>query len=156
MTKRNVQGHHPTTDIYEHNNCFVCRNTGPFGLSLDFKLYECTKEAVCEFQLSKDWEGPRGFTHGGIVATILDEAMAFVNKFHHAMAPTKKMEVEYLKPVKSAVPLRVVARNKSSDGRKLVHCAEILDDGGQVLARAEALFIVIDPALVFGSEGGQK
>lgn len=150
LPTRKVQGHHPTTDIYANNNCFVCRQTGPFGLRLDFRLDEHTKQAVCEFQLTEEWEGPPGFTHGGIVATILDEAMAFVNKLHSAMAPTRKMEVEYLRAVKPGETVRVVARNKSEDGRKLTHTAEILNSSGEVLARSEALFIKIDPTLVFG------
>ena len=150
LSGRKVEGHHPTTDIYERNNCFVCRKSGPFGLRLEFQLDEHTKQAVCEFQLTEEWEGPPGFTHGGIVATILDEAMAFLNKFHQAIAPTKKMEVEYLKAVKPNTKVTVTARNKSAEGRKLIHTAEITNEAGEVLARSQALFIKVDPSLVFG------
>ena len=149
---RKVESHHPTTDVYAQNNCFVCRKTGPFGLRLEFRLDEHTKQAVCEFQLSDEWEGPPGFTHGGIVATILDEAMAFVNKLHGVIAPTRKMEVEYLKAVRPRERVRVSARNKSEEGRKLVHTAEITNSAGEVLARSEALFIKVDPSLVFGDK----
>lgn len=149
LMSRKVEGHHPTIDVYPQNNCFVCRRTGPFGLRLDFRLDEHTKEAVCEFQLSDEWEGPPGFVHGGIVATILDEAMAYINKFHEAIAPTKTMTVEYVKACKPGAKLKVVARNKSADGRKLFHTAEILDEAGEACARSEALFIKVDPTMVF-------
>jgi hypothetical protein len=88
---RKVEGHHPTTDVYPQNNCFACRQTGPFGLRLDFRLHEDTRQAVCEFQLGTEWEGPPGYTHGGIIATIVDEAMAYLNKFFDAISPTNKI-----------------------------------------------------------------
>ena len=54
---------------------------------------------VCRFRLGKRYTGPPGHCHGGIIATILDEAMGKVNKLRHVVALTSEMTVEYLKPV---------------------------------------------------------
>jgi uncharacterized protein (TIGR00369 family) len=49
--------------------------------------------------LDKRYTGPPGHCHGGIIATILDDAMGKVNKLRHVVALTREMTVEYLKPV---------------------------------------------------------
>jgi uncharacterized protein (TIGR00369 family) len=99
--------------------------------------------------LSRRYEGPPRHAHGGIIATILDEAMGKVNKFRNVVALTKKMEVEYLKPVPLYAKLAVIGREQEVTGRRHINVAEISNEAGQVLARGTGTFIAVDMSQVF-------
>ncbi len=83
--------------------------------------------------------------HGGIIATLLDETMSKAVRALGKPAMTRKMEVDYRRPVPSCVPLRVEGRVVRSDGRKHWTEARILNAEGTVLAEANGLFIEISP-----------
>jgi uncharacterized protein (TIGR00369 family) len=119
-------------------------------MRLQFTLDEERRTFVCEFSLGKRYTGPPGHCHGGIIATILDDAMGKVNKLRHVIALTKEMTVEYLKPVPLHKTLRVEGKEVSVHGRQHVNMAEILNEDGEVLARSKGIFIAIDPEKMFG------
>jgi uncharacterized protein (TIGR00369 family) len=104
---------------------------------------------ACRFRLGKRYTGPPGHCHGGVIATILDEAMGKVNKLRQVIALTSRITVEYLKPVPLNKPLRVDSREVSVRGRRHVNMAEIVNAKGEVLARSRGLFIAIDPKRMF-------
>src|ERR1039457_7088538 len=142
---------HDTPDVkLPKNNCFVCGQDNPEGMRLQFILDEARQTFVCNFRLSKRYTGPPGHCHGGIIASILDDAMGKVNKLHHVIALTKEMTVEYLKPVPLHKPLHVEGREVSVHGRQHINTAEILNEENEVLARSRGLFIAIDPEKMFG------
>jgi uncharacterized protein (TIGR00369 family) len=114
-------------------------------MHLRFTYDEAGKCFVSKFRLSKRYTGPPGHCHGGIIATILDEAMGKVNKLRHVIALTSRIEVQYLKPVPLGKPLRVESREVRVRGRKHTNMAEILNEKGEVLARSKGLFIAVDP-----------
>src|ERR1700727_2876448 len=80
------------------NLCFACGKDNPHGMHLKFAHDRKRSHFVSHFRLSKRYTGPPGHCHGGIIATILDDAMGKVNKLRHVIALTKEMTVEYLKP----------------------------------------------------------
>jgi len=118
-------------------------------MQLKFLLDEASTHFVCRFRLGKRYTGPPGYCHGGIIATILDDAMGKMNKLRDVLAMTSRMTVDYLKPVPLYKPLRVEAREMHKRGRRLTHAAEILDEKGTVLARSRGVFKIIDPERVF-------
>ena len=131
------------------NHCFACGKDNRDGMHLKFVLDETTRRAICEFKLSRKYTGPPGHSHGGIIATILDEAMGKVNRFRNVLALTSSMEIRYLKPVPLGKPLTVTGYEQSVEGRKHVNVAEISNQEGQVLARSTGTFIAIDPEKMF-------
>ena len=90
-----------------------------------------------------------GHCHGGIIATILDEAMGKVNKLRQVVALTTQITVDYLKPVPLNQPLRVESHEVRARGRRHVNSAKILNQKGQVLARSRGTFLAIDPKRMF-------
>jgi len=104
---------------------------------------------VCRFRLGKRYTGPPGHAHGGIIATILDEAMGKVNKLRHVVALTSTITIDYLKPVPLNKPLRVESWEVRVRARYHTNAAEILNQKGDVLARSKGLFIAIDPHKMF-------
>ena len=143
------QGHETRYLKLQKNNCFVCGQDNPEGMRLKFMLDEERQIFVCKFRLGKRYTGPPGHCHGGIIASILDDAMGKVNKLHQVVALTREMTVEYLKPVPLHQPLRVEGREIEKKGRTHVNSAEILNHKNEVLARSRAIFIAIDPEKMF-------
>ena len=135
------------------NHCFGCGHDNPQGMRLKFSLDEETHQAICHFKLSRRYTGPPGHAHGGIIATILDEAMGKVNKFRNVLALTGSMDIKYLRPVPLAQPLTVTAHEQSVDGRRHINVGEISNEKGEVLARGTATFIAIDPEKMFARHG---
>jgi uncharacterized protein (TIGR00369 family) len=142
-------GHETRYVRLQKNHCFACGKNNPGGMHLRFTYDEERDRFVCRFRLGKRYTGPPGHCHGGIIATLLDEAMGKVNKLRHVVALTSEINVRYLKPVPLNKPLRVESWEEKVTGRKHVNVAEIMNQKGDVLARGRGLFIAIDPKRMF-------
>jgi uncharacterized protein (TIGR00369 family) len=124
------------------NRCFGCGQANQHGLHLEFYL---TKElhVVCTATVGDAFEGPKGYVHGGIIATLLDETMSKAVRAHGLVAMTRHMEVDYQRPVPSTKEIRLEGRVTRNEGRKHWTEASILDAGGKVLAHGKGLFIEV-------------
>ncbi|HVW78181.1 MAG TPA: PaaI family thioesterase [Alloacidobacterium sp.] len=125
------------------HRCFGCGNANKSGLRLKFFLDE-QQQVISPVRLARRFEGPPGYAHGGIIATLLDEAMSKANRQHGITAMTRQMDVQYLLPVPLQQPLTIRGRRVSYEGRKHWCEAEILNKDNHVLARGKALFIAVD------------
>lgn len=99
-------------------------------------------------QLESGIGGFPGYAHGGFVCTILDEItglLCSLNRARGAMdrrpAMTGYLNTRFLKPVK--VPGTVLARARvtRTEGRKSWVEGWLEDESGEVLAKAEAIFV---------------
>jgi uncharacterized protein (TIGR00369 family) len=124
------------------NRCFGCGPANPTGLHLEFLLAE-DGSAVCLTTVPDAFEGPPRYLHGGIIATLLDEAMSKAVRACGFTAMTRQMEIDYLRPVPSGAPIRMEGRVVRSEGRKHWTEAKILSDEGTVLAHGKGLFIEV-------------
>jgi uncharacterized protein (TIGR00369 family) len=147
--KSSGHGHGTSYVRLQKNYCFACGKDNPEGMHLKFTYDEDRNCFVCRFRLGKRYTGPPGHAHGGIIATILDEAMGKVNKLRQVIALTSQITVDYLKPVPLNQPLRVESREVKVHGRQHINNAEILNQKNEVLARSQGLFIAIDPTKMF-------
>ena len=124
------------------NRCFGCGKANPGGLHLEFQLAD--DQSGVSFALIPDsFEGPPGYLHGGIIATLLDEAMSKAARASGFIAMTRHMEVDYLRPVPSGASLRLEGRVTGQEGRKHWVEARILDAEGTALAQGKGLFIEV-------------
>lgn len=126
------------------NRCFGCGIANPNGLHLDFFL-AADGTIVCQTTIADSFEGHPGFLHGGIIATLLDEAMSKSVRALGLTAMTRHMEVDYRKPVPSSQPIRIEGHVVRSDGRKHWAEAHILDGEGKILAQGKGLFVEVKP-----------
>ena len=83
------------------------------------------------------------YLHGGIIATLLDEAMGKVCRFREARAVTAELTVEYLKPISVEKEIVVEGHETEQKGRNLFMAGEIRNEAGEILARGRARFVVI-------------
>lgn len=138
------------------NHCFGCAPGNQHGLRLKFTGDLESDSVVCEFRVARRFEGPPGHVHGGVIATILDEAMGKVNRRNDVVALTRRMAIDYLHPVPLGVRLRAVGWPVNREGRKHFIAGEIRTLEGKVLARSEGLFIAIDPAEMIRKYGNPR
>jgi uncharacterized protein (TIGR00369 family) len=127
-----------------NNRCFGCGPANAHGLHLQF-LRAPEGFVVCTPVVSGTFDGHPGYLHGGIIATLLDEAMSKSVRVLGKSAMTRKMDVDYRRPVPSGAPLRIEGRVVRSDHRKHWAEAVIEDAEGATLARATGLFIEVTP-----------
>src|SRR5271165_653115 len=99
------------------NRCFGCGQANPTGLHLEFLLAE-DQSVVSLPAIPDTFEGPTGYLHGGIIATLLDETMSKSIRAKGVTAMTRHMEVDYLRPVPSGKSIRLEGRVTHHEGRK--------------------------------------
>jgi acyl-coenzyme A thioesterase PaaI-like protein len=136
------------------NHCFGCGPENPQGLKLEFSVREedGVITATSLLTMTRMHEGPPGYIHGGIIATLLDEAMSKLNRPLNVLAMTRSLSVDYLKPAPLYVPLKLVGTHVKRDGRKVLHSAALMLEDGAVLARGDGFFLVVDPAMLAAAE----
>ncbi len=88
------------------------------------------------------YEGAPGCVHGGFVAALFDEALGMACIFSGKPGMTAWIRVSYRKPTPIETPLRLVARQDSIEGRKIINSGEIYA-GDTLVAEATGLFISI-------------
>jgi uncharacterized protein (TIGR00369 family) len=126
------------------NRCFGCGQANSSGLKLEF-FFAPDGTVVCPATISDQFEGPHGFLHGGIIATLLDESMSKAVRAKGPTAMTRHMEIDYRRPVPSGAPIRMESRVVRSEGRKHWAEAHILDGDGTILAQGKGLFVEVKP-----------
>ncbi len=99
-------------------NCFACGQNHPKGLRLQFTAPEPDR-VRSEFQISTDHVGLGPIVHGGIVATIFDEAMAWtLYRWRYQPHLTARMEQRFRAAVEADTPLVAEAWITEDRGRR--------------------------------------
>jgi uncharacterized protein (TIGR00369 family) len=124
------------------NKCFGCGAANPSGLRLEFLVAE-DGSVVSLVTVPDTFDGHPGYLHGGIIATLLDEAMNKAVRARGSTSMTGRMEIDYLRPAPSGAPLRLEGRIVNSEGRKHSTEAKLLNSKGIVLAQSKGLFIAM-------------
>jgi uncharacterized protein (TIGR00369 family) len=127
------------------NLCFGCGGANGDGMKLTFVQDNERRKIIGRFVLGERYQGGGGMAHGGIIATLLDEAMGKVCRFREVRAVTAQLNVQYLKPVSVHDEIIVEGWEESEQkGRNLFHVGEIRNVAGEVLARGQARFVIIN------------
>ncbi|KAI1336481.1 HotDog domain-containing protein [Xylariaceae sp. FL0016] len=87
--------------------------------------------------------------HGGITTVVFDEVLGLHGRLNHERKAfggafmTAYLNTSFLQPVKLPSTVLVISRLAKYEDRKLLMTGEIQDEKGVVLAKAEALFVVL-------------
>ena len=125
----------------EYLNCFACGVDNNIGLKLKFIYNGKGAEAI--FSLSTDYCGYPNIIHGGIVATILDEAMAKIIINTGIEAVTHDMSVVYKKSLNPNKKYRVFGEIIETKRRIIKSKSVIFDMEENIIATAEARYFRI-------------
>jgi uncharacterized protein (TIGR00369 family) len=128
------------------NICFGCGGANQRGMKLTFEQDDGARCIRGRFRIDDQYAGGPGMVHGGIIATLLDEAMGKVNRFRGLRAVTAELNVEYVRPVPVGQEIAIEAREVKVDGHDLYHEGEIRNARGDLLARGRARFVTLPSA----------
>ncbi len=90
------------------------------------------------------YEGPPTCVHGGVLAALFDEVLGAANMVAGNPGMTGMLTVRYRRPTPLRVPLRVEARCRGREGRKIHTWAGVFH-GEELTAEADGLFIEVLP-----------
>jgi acyl-coenzyme A thioesterase PaaI-like protein len=127
-------------------NCFACGLENPIGLKLTF--YSQPDGSVAgEYVIPKQYEGYPGIAHGGIVASILDEAVTrvFMVNDHNRFMYTGRLTIRLRKHIPVEQALEISAHAIKDRGRAGEAEATIHGPDGELLAEGQALMVALPP-----------
>lgn len=118
----------------DDHRCFVCGMENLDGLRIKWHTAGlCTK---AEFIAPAKFQSWKGVLHGGIVATILDEAMARLACELYGKAVTAELTIRYVAPSPIGEPL-FIQGDVVKESRKIIEMKATLSDAsGKILAYA--------------------
>jgi uncharacterized protein (TIGR00369 family) len=119
--------------------CFVCGPQNPLGLRLTFRAEGEEVQAV--FVPGPHHVGYDGVVHGGILAAVLDDAMANLYFLRGEEALTTRMEVRFRREGRPGEPLSITAREVGRRGQFAKARAVATNTRGEVVAEAEGTFL---------------
>lgn len=121
--------------------CFVCGPDNPIGLKLAFKLEG--QRCSGEFTSCAEHAGFDGVTHGGIVFSVLDDAMANWFFLQGARGFTAKAEIRYRAPMPIGATAHIECAVVKRKGRLLQLEARAQDKhSALVFAQSSASFML--------------
>jgi uncharacterized protein (TIGR00369 family) len=127
----------------EFDMCFVCGQKNPIGLKLNFTREG--KEVKAEFTPGKLHQGWSGVVHGGIISSILDEAMSYAALFEGVNTITARMQARFKRPVRINEHLTITAHLTKKTRRLVEAKAELKLKDGTPLAESTATMFIISP-----------
>jgi uncharacterized protein (TIGR00369 family) len=116
--------------------CFVCGEKNPAGLKLRIRADAERGEATAEVIFPEHLQGLARIVHGGLLATVLDEAMIYAAGAKGLKCVTGEMTVRFVKPASTGVAYTLRGRFVEDQGRIVLAESALLDGEGQEVARA--------------------
>jgi len=133
-------------EILRYPGCFVCGEKNQIGLKAQF-IYE-NGEAVTEIIADERFEGYKGIYHGGIISTVLDEAMIKAILAENKYAVTAEITVRFHLPINVGDKLKVAGRVKEVKGRMFYTEAKAVRNGNEIVASASGKCVEAKPELL--------
>ncbi len=135
----------PLTNVFAfETRCYVCDPRNEGGLRQRFFLDDGLGRVVAEFVPSPDHSGAPNYAHGGASMAVLDDAMAWaIIAMKERFGLTRKVEVDFIRPVPIGVAHQVQAWVESVEGRSLVARAELRNPDGKLCVAAKARYTIL-------------
>jgi len=129
------------------HNCFGCGRLNAHGLHLEFRMNPDGDGVRARFLPSAQFEGYEGVIHGGVVATLLDEVMAWSLYRDDIWAVTGQMSVRFRKPMMVGESILAIGHIGTRRGRVIEMRGELRREADdQLLADATASFVKVPEA----------
>jgi uncharacterized protein (TIGR00369 family) len=122
--------------------CFACGRENPIGLHLEF-----TKDGdkyVTAFTAGPEHQSYNGVVHGGILSTLLDEAMARYITEQDVKAVTARLDIRYRQATPIGQPLTIAGWVVGKKRNMYEMAGEIRLADGTVTAEGKGMIAVIE------------
>ncbi len=127
-----------------HANCLGCGEDNAHGHQLEVR--RAGEGVVAEHTFDLRHEGAPGIAHGGALATVIDDLYGFLQYMVGGPAVTRRLQIEYLRPVLLNTPYRLEAHLTGRKERRLEVEATMTDPEGRTVLTSTALFVLVDVA----------
>jgi uncharacterized protein (TIGR00369 family) len=131
-------------ELIDDGFCFVCGPKNPIGLKLDFSFDGQTKTITTEFTPRKEHQGYFNIIHGGIIATLLDEAMVKLAIALDMPSVTAQMDVRLKKALKVGDKITISAEILKETRKTLEAYAKAVTSDGILAADATGKLMKVD------------
>jgi len=130
------------------HTCFVCGLDNPIGLNLGFEVDG--QKVVARFKAAPQHEGFPKTVHGGLIATLLDEAMTWAcGVGAKRLAYCAQLTVRYRRTLAPGEEVRVVSTMTANRKNRLFEAqAEIVAPNGEVLASGTGKYMPVPQELL--------
>ena len=142
MSAHNGSGVTPIPVPRPQTVCFACGASNANGLKLQFRVDD-DGSVIADWTPADIWEGYQGIIHGGIVSTVLDEAMSKAVAAATQPALTCHLEVRLRRAVAPGESLVVRAWVVKKRKRYIRVEADLRDRLNQERAHAWATFLEV-------------
>jgi uncharacterized protein (TIGR00369 family) len=122
--------------LEDDNHCFVCGEKNPYGLHLKFSLHE--GKISSEFVPQKVHQGYKDIVHGGIISTIIDEAMVKAAIMQGVIAVTVEIGVRFKNPLMVGERVLIEAIITNMNKRIIETSAKVKKEDDTVIAEGHA------------------
>ncbi len=119
--------------------CFVCGEENPKGLHLAFQEGGC--RASAGWTTDETWQSYKGIIHGGIITSVLDEAMSKAIISSGAEAFTADLRIRFRKKVCVGEVVQINGWVVSVVKRKILAEASLTAEDGEECAHAWGVFL---------------
>jgi len=136
------------------SNCYVCEPSNPLGLRIPFFHDDEADVVRAEFRLGPEHSGAPHYVHGGVLLSILDEAMAWAAiALGGRFAVVQSTATTFDRPVRIGEPHRVEASVHDRTDTAVTARAHIADAGDRRCAEARARLVVMSTAVAGAAIG---
>ena len=122
--------------------CYACGAENEGGLHMQFRREG--ERTVCEYTPCDYQQGYPGRMHGGLVMTMIDEAMGWAVYGAREWGATARLNVRFRRPVRLDQALRIEAWITKDRSRLIELRGEVRDATGALLAEGEGTFMKLD------------
>ncbi len=129
---------------FADHHCFACGASNPIGMGLHVELDE--GRARTTWRAGADFVGWSDKLHGGIVATLLDEVMAWACASSDAWAVTAEMTIRYRSPAAPGEELVAEARVTQRRRRIYQVAGEVRGADGRLVAEGSGRYLGASPS----------
>ena len=128
-----------------YGNCFVCGENNLGGLQLKFEIDKEHQTLKTTFVAKPTFQGWDGLVHGGIISTLLDEAMAKLSYELGYNTITVSLEIRFKKPAPILEPLLVYGEISEVNKRLVKAKARVTKEDGTILAEGKSTLMKQSP-----------
>jgi uncharacterized protein (TIGR00369 family) len=129
---------------FADHHCFACGGTNPNGMRLKIEIGEAMARTT--WVAGDDFVGWSDKIHGGIIATLLDEVMAWAPSSRDAWAVTAEMTIRYRSPAVPGEELRAVGRVVRQRRRIYEVTGEVRGADGRLIAEGSGKYLGAAPS----------
>ena len=118
--------------VENNNRCFACGKENPMGLQISPDITSDGRQVKIECTPPDHFQGWANVVHGGILSTLLDEAITYVGiASFDGPAVTAQLEVRFKKPAMAGDKLIVTASRVKMSKRLIAVEAHIDSERGE-------------------------